>query len=108
MPSADRREDRRERCRQRSAHADGRGQVPARRELRRQRDGRQGVAVDDDDRHPVVGRKIAWFVDGKAAGTTTTSSTGHATHVAKAGQKVKVVFTGPSPAYSGSSATKKV
>jgi hypothetical protein len=62
----------------------------------------------DDDRHAVAGRKIAWYVNGKPAGTSTTSSTGRATHAAKAGQTVKAVFTSSSPGYHDATASKKV
>ena len=66
------------------------------------------ATLRDDDHHALAKQVVAWFVDGKAAGKATTSSTGTATFTAHAGQTVKAVYAGVSKKYTGASASRKV
>lgn len=66
------------------------------------------VTLRDDDRHALAKQAVAWFVNGKAAGKSTTSKTGTATFTAKAGQTVKVVYAGVTGKYAGATASRKV
>ena len=66
------------------------------------------ATLRDDDRHALAKQVVAWFVNGKAAGKSTTSSTGTAKFVAKHGQTVKAVFAGVTGKYAGATTTRKV
>ena len=66
------------------------------------------ASLRDDDRHAIAKQVIAWFVNGKAAGKSTTTSAGTATFTAKAGQTVKAVYAGVAGKYLGTSASRKV
>jgi hypothetical protein len=66
------------------------------------------ATLRDDDRHALAKQVVAWFVNGKTAGKSTTSKTGTATFAAKHGQTVKVVFAGVTGKYAGARASRKV
>ena len=65
------------------------------------------ATLRDDDHHALAKQVIAWSVNGKAAGKSTTSSTGTATFRAKPGETVKAVFASVSGKYAGTSASRK-
>jgi hypothetical protein len=65
------------------------------------------ATLRDDDHHALAKQVVAWFVNGKAAGKSTTSSIGTASFTAKAGQTVKAVFAGVKGKYAGTSASRK-
>lgn len=63
----------------------------------------------DDDRRPVAGQTITWYVNGKKAATSRTTSAGVATFkTAKPTQTVKAVFATVTGKFTGSTASKKV
>lgn len=68
------------------------------------------VTLTDDDRTPIAGQKVDWYVNGRKAGTTTTASNGKtaAFKGAKAGQTVQAKFAGVPGKYgtAASPATK--
>ena len=66
------------------------------------------ATLRDDDRHALGKQVVAWFVNGKAAGKSTTSKTGTATFSATHGQTVKAVYAGVTGKYAGASASRKV
>ena len=66
------------------------------------------ATLRDDDKHALAKQVIAWFVNGKAAGKSTTSSAGTASFTAKHGQTVKAVYTGVINKYAGATASRKV
>jgi len=66
------------------------------------------ATLRDDDRHAIAKQVVTWFVNGKAAGKSTTSRTGTAAFTATHGQTVKVVYAGVKGKYAGATASRKV
>lgn len=67
------------------------------------------VALVDDDGKPVVGQKVAWYVNGKLTTTLVTDAAGKTLfRSAKAGQSIQARFAAVAGKYEGSSAAKKV
>lgn len=67
------------------------------------------ATLHDNDKHPVIGQKIVWTVNGKKAATTTTNAKGLSTFKgAKKGQTVKATFAGVKGKYAGATAKRKL
>jgi len=66
------------------------------------------ATLRDDDGHDLANQPITWFVNGKAAGKSTTSSAGTARLTAKGGQTVKAVYAGVAGKYAAASASRRV
>lgn len=64
--------------------------------------------VLDDLRKPVAGQTVTWLVNGKAAGTSKTDSSGRATLRTTKGATVKGTFGGVKNRYASSYGTRKV
>lgn len=61
------------------------------------------TTVLDDDKSPVAGRKVEWYVNGKRVATTTTDASGKTTYKSlKAGQTVQAKFPTVSNMYAAS------
>jgi hypothetical protein len=65
------------------------------------------ATLRDDDRHVLAKQRIAWFINGKAAGKGVTSSAGTVSLPVRRGATVKAVFAGAAGKYAGSSASHK-
>lgn len=67
------------------------------------------ATLTDDDRRPVAGQTITWYINGKKVSSPKTNASGVATlTTAKPTQTVKAVYGGASGKYLGTSAQAKV
>jgi hypothetical protein len=67
--------------------------------------------LTDDDKHAVKGQKVAWAVNGKAAGSSTTNRAGKVTFTSKgikAGDVVTATFSAVKGEYAGAAAKHRI